>query len=303
MLYKDWLNEWLELYVKVSTKERTYLKYRQQVEKYILPVLGKFDLNELTALELQKFAASLSEARLSANTINGIVSILKISLKKAVALGITDRQFTDAVARAKVRSKKITSFTKAEQKKIEKYILSSKSLNLAGILLCLYTGLRIGELLALTWDDIDLRAGTMIVTKSCHDSWQNGHYVKVLDSTKTQSSERMIPIPKQIVSYLKEIKSRTGSKFVVAGRTQFGAQIRSYQRTFESLLKKLGIEHKGFHALRHTFATRALEVGMDVRTLSEVLGHKNPMITLSRYAHSMIEHKTEMMNKLGKLFV
>lgn len=303
MLYKDWLNEWLELYVKVSTKERTYLKYRQQVEKYILPVLGKFDLNELTALELQKFAASLSEARLSANTINGIVSILKISLKKAVALGITDRQFTDAVARAKVRSKKITSFTKAEQKKIEKYILSSKSLNLAGILLCLYTGLRIGELLALTWDDIDLRVGTMTVTKSCHDSWQNGHYVKVLDSTKTQSSERMIPIPKQIVSYLKEIKSRTGSKFVVTGRTQFGAQIRSYQRTFESLLKKLGIEHKGFHALRHTFATRALEVGMDVRTLSEVLGHKNPMITLSRYAHSMIEHKTEMMNRLGKLFV
>lgn len=303
MLYKDWLNEWLELYVKVSTKERTYLKYRQQVGKYILPVLGKFDLNELTALELQKFAASLSEARLSANTINGIVSILKISLKKAVALGITDRQFTDAVARAKVRSKKITSFTKAEQKKIEKYILSSKSLNLAGILLCLYTGLRIGELLALTWDDIDLRAGTMTVTKSCHDSWQNGHYVKVLDSTKTQSSERMIPIPKQIVSYLKEIKSRTGSKFVVTGRTQFGAQIRSYQRTFESLLKKLGIEHKGFHALRHTFATRALEVGMDVRTLSEVLGHKNPMITLSHYAHSMIEHKTEMMNRLGKLFV
>lgn len=76
--------------------------------------------------------------------------------------------------------------------------------------------------------------------------------------------------------------------------------MRSYQRTFEILLKKLGIAHKGFHALRHTFATRALEVGMDVKTLSEILGHQNPTITLQRYAHSMIEHKTEMMNKVGR---
>jgi integrase len=77
--------------------------------------------------------------------------------------------------------------------------------------------------------------------------------------------------------------------------------MRSYQRTFESLLIKLNIPHKGFHALRHTFATRALECGMDVKTLSEILGHKNPTITLNRYVHSLLEHKTEMMNRLGKL--
>jgi len=77
--------------------------------------------------------------------------------------------------------------------------------------------------------------------------------------------------------------------------------VRSYQKTFASLLKKIGIEHKGFHSLRHTFATRALECGMDVKTLSEILGHKSPNITLTRYVHSLMEHKKNMMNKIGKL--
>ena len=87
------------------------------------------------------------------------------------------------------------------------------------------------------------------------------------------------------------------------GRTDQGAQIRSYQRTFENLLIKLGIQHKGFHSLRHTFATRATECGVDVKTLSEILGHKNPTITLQRYAHSLFAHKIDMMNKVGKSLV
>ena len=77
--------------------------------------------------------------------------------------------------------------------------------------------------------------------------------------------------------------------------------IRSYQRSFELLLKRQNIVHCGFHSLRHTFATRALECGMDVKTLSEILGHKNPTVTLNRYAHSLLEHKAAMMNRLGKL--
>ena len=97
------------------------------------------------------------------------------------------------------------------------------------------------------------------------------------------------------------MKQNSKSGYVVDGNTKDGAEVRSYQRTFERILKKLGIEHKGFHSLRHTFATRALECGMDVKTLSVTLGHKNPTITLKRYAHSMIEHRADMMNKIGKL--
>lgn len=110
----------------------------------------------------------------------------------------------------------------------------------------------------------------------------------------------MIPLPKQLLPKLKSIKKNGNSDFVVSAGDK-AVSVRSYQRSFELLLKKLNIPHRGFHALRHTFATRALECGMDVRTLAEILGHKNPTVTLNRYAHSLLEHKTAMMNRLGKL--
>ena len=88
---------------------------------------------------------------------------------------------------------------------------------------------------------------------------------------------------------------------MVASNSDRLISIRAYQRSFELFLKRLNIPHKGFHSLRHTFATRALECGMDVKTLSEILGHKNANVTLNRYVHSLMEHKREMMNRLGKL--
>ncbi len=301
MLYKEWMNEWLELYVKASAKERTYQKYRRQADKYILPTLGEREVEDLTAVELQKFSVSLSETGLSASSVNFILAILRASLKKCVSLGFIDRQFSDCIVRPKVRMNKILCFSKEEQKKIENYILGRRNPLHFGILLSLYTGLRIGELLALTWEDVDLKNGTILVTKSCHDSWAENRYVKIIDTTKTQCSERVIPLPRRIVIYLKLHRKKTDSRFVVTGKSEYGAEIRSYQRTFENLLLKLHIEHRGFHALRHTFATRALEVGMDVKTLSEILGHRDPSVTLRRYAHSLIEHKSEMMERVGKL--
>lgn len=168
-------------------------------------------------------------------------------------------------------------------------------------LLCLYTGLRIGELLALTWHDIDFIKGTLAVTKSCHyGKGESGKFERCTELPKTITSRRTIPIPKQMITILKGIKKRSESEYVIASRTD-PVSVRSYQRSFALLLQRLKVPHKGFHALRHTFATRALECGMDVKTLSEILGHKNASITLNRYVHSLMEHKQEMMNKVGKL--
>lgn len=127
-------------------------------------------------------------------------------------------------------------------------------------MICFYKGHRIGELLALTWDDIN----------------------------------------KVLVRILKEIKKNSKCGFVIADGEN-PVFVRSYQMTFELLLIKIGLQHKGFHSLQHTFATRALECGMDVKSLSEILGHKNATITLNRYAHSLWEHKADMMNKLSKM--
>ncbi len=302
MKYKNWLNEWLALYVKPTTKTRTYKKYQRQIELHILPALGEIELQDLTATVLQRFTVDLSEKGLSANTVNGIISVLKSSLRRAVLLGVTDKEFTMAIVRPKGREKQVDCFSKEEQRKIEQYIFEKKKNKLFGVVLCLYTGLRIGELLSLTWDDVDLQKGIITVSKSCHDGWENGEYVKVIDTPKTDSSERIIPIPKQLLIRLKEYKKLINNNYVL-GSGENGAQVRSYQKSFELLLKRLNLPHKGFHSLRHTFATRALECGMDIKTLSEILGHKNPTITLNRYAHSMLEHKTEMMNRLGKLLL
>ena len=303
MKYKDWLNEWLDYYVKPTTKERTYNKYCRIVENHINTALGNYEMNELTANVLQHFTVELTEKGLSANTVNVFLSVIKSSLRRAVLLGITDKEYSSAIVRPKVREKRVECFSKEEQKKIETYISEKKKPKLFGIILCLYTGLRIGELLALEWSDIDLQKGTISISKTCHDSWENGHYVKVIDTPKTECSQRTIPIPRQLIVRIKEQKKHTKGIFVICGKSEYGIGVRSYQRTFENLLKNLGIAHKGFHSLRHTFATRALECGMDIKTLSEILGHTNASVTLKRYAHSMLEHKTEMMNRVGKFLL
>ncbi len=303
MKYKDWLNEWLEYYVKPTTKIRTYMKYQRQVKNHIIPKLGDYELENLSAGILQRFTVSLSEEGLATNTVNSIVSVLKSSLKMAAMLGVVSVQYADTVMRPKGREKKVECFTKDEQRKIEKYVNESQNDRLFGIVICLYTGLRIGELLALKWNDLDLTKGIINITKSCRDGWNNGQYVKITDVPKTENSYRIVPIPKQLLLRLKKLKKQSGGEYIIGSESVYGAEIRSYQRTFERLLKRLKLPHKGFHSLRHTFATRALEVGMDVKTLSEVLGHSNPTVTLKRYAHSMLEHKTEMMNKLGKLLL
>lgn len=301
MKYKEWLEQWLNYYVRPYAKERTYQKYKSQVDLHIIPKIGEQDMADLPAVGLQEFVVSLSEKGLSANSVNGVITVLKSSLKRAEMLNLVEKQYTACIQRPKNREKQVECFSKTEQRKIEAYIFEKNKPKLLGIILCLYTGLRIGELMALEWSDVDLQKGMIKISKSCHDAWRNGEYVKVIDSPKTQSSERIIPLPKQLILCLKDWKKQVDGNYVISGERRHGAPVRSYQKTFERVLSRLNIAHKGFHSLRHTFATRALECGMDVKTLSELLGHKNPTVTLKRYAHSMLEHKAEMMNRLGKL--
>lgn len=300
MKYKTWLRKWLILYVQPTVKEKSYVKYHQIVNTHLIPHLGEYELDDLSAMVLQEFIVALSNY-LAPNTINGIISVIKNSLKRAVTLEICSKEYTTCICRPKMHEKTIECFTKDEQRQIEKYILEKNKPKLFGIIICLYTGLRIGELLSLKWDDLDLKKGLLFVSKTCSDYWEQGHYRKILDEPKTICSNRIIPIPKQLLPFLRNLKKQTTCEFVVCGGLE-GAQVRSYQKTFERILFKLSIPHKGFHALRHTFATRALECGMDIRTLSEILGHKNPTITLKRYSHSLLDHKTDMMNAIGKLF-
>lgn len=303
MKYKQWLNEWLEVYVKPTNKFQTYNKYRAVVKNHILKCLGEKDIENLSAETLQWFVSELHKRNLSTNTINGIFSILKLSLKTAKNHEKVKNIHINSIILPKTREKKVECFSKFEQQKIEKYIFENSKTKLFGIVLCLYSGLRIGELLSLKWTDVDFVRKCIYINKSCYDSWQGGRYCKIIDSPKTENSTRIIPILKRLLPKLKDMKRYAKSDYVIEGKFNQGISIRSYQYTFERMLKRLKIERKGFHSLRHTFATRALEVGMDIKTLSEILGHSNPMLTLKRYAHSLLEHKSEMINRLSKISV
>ncbi len=261
MKYIDWLNQWLEVYIRPSVKVRTYERYRLIIEQHIKDKIGGMELNDLSPLVLQSFITGLLQngnrktgAGLSANSVNAAISVIQSSLKTARLLGLTKEYTADKLKRPKLKEKPVECFTLAEQKRIEQAVMNGKKDKLYGIILCLYSGLRIGELIALQWCDIDFGKGILTVSKSCH----YGKDGLVIDEPKTATSRRVIPLPRQLLPILKSIKKKSDSPFVVSANGST-VSVRSYQRSFELLLKKLNIPHKGFHSLRHTFATRALE--------------------------------------------
>ena len=309
MKYGIWLDEWFCNYIRPSSKRRTCERYSEIIEKRLKVKLGEYELDELTPLVLQRYITELIESGnmktgkgLAANSVNGIITVIQNSLKLAYALGTIKEYAADKIRRPKTKEKEVTCFTLSEQKKIERAALAGKKTKWLGIVVCLYTGLRIGELLALEWKDVDFQKGVLTVSKSRHEGKdEHGRYAQIVESPKTVSSRRCIPLPKQILCELRMLKRKSRSVYVISNG-ESSIPVRSYQRSFERLLKKLDIPHKGFHALRHTFATRALECGMDVKMLSELLGHKDPAVTLRRYVHSLMEQKKEMMNKVGNTY-
>lgn len=309
MLYKDWLDEWLKNYVEPSVKCKTLCSYSEVVFKRLKPAFGEYEIAEITPLMVQRYVTELLQrgnlktgAGLSSNSVNAIITVIQGSFHFAYTLGVVGEYAMHKIKRPRIREKKTECFTVAEQKKIEQAALSDKREKMKGIVLCLYTGLRIGELLALEWSDIDLSKAELSVTKSCHDAkGADGHYSRMTDTPKTEHSVRIVPIPKQLIPLLRSLRKKSNSTYVVADQNGEPPSVRSYQRSFELLLKKNHIVHKGFHYLRHTFSTRATESGMDIKTLADILGHENPTVTLKRYAHSLMEHKHEAVNRLGKM--
>ena len=307
MTYKKWLSEWLELYVK-PLKHRTYERYKEICNLHIIGQLGDYELDELKPLVLQRHINELmahgnrkNGGVLSANYVNAIITVLQSSLKRANELGYASAYYAGAIQRPRIAEGEVKCFTVKEQKAIEKAVLDSRKRKMLGVIIALYTGLRIGELLSLECSAVDMQKRTITVKTTCYESKdENGKYAKITDSTKSHRI-RVIPFPKQLLPIFKELKALSKSGYLIENAKGEQMSVRSYQKSFELLVEQLGVSKLSFHALRHTFATRALESGMDIKTLSEVLGHKSATVTLNRYAHSMMEHKQNAMDKFGAL--
>ena len=300
MKLKKLLELWLERYMKHTIKIRTYNRYKSICDLHLIKDLGEYELEELKPNVLQDFLLKKIDDHYSTNTIKGIVSVLKQALRLAITLEFVDKEYCSDLKMSSSEEKEISVFTKKEQQVIESFCLNHKKRNYIGIVICLYTGIRLGELLALTWDDIDFNSNLLTINKTSYSAKVDGKTQIIVDKPKTKKSNRVIPLPNQLVKLLKIIKKESNSKYVITTRNSGMVGNRSYQRTFKFILKKVNVPYRNFHSLRHTFATNAIELGMDVKTLAEILGHINAMITLNRYSHSLLNYKIEMMNKLGK---
>ncbi len=296
------LNEWIEKWIDTQrqVKPTTKMMYQSHYKNHISADIGLIKLKKLNEDIIQKFVDDLSEVY-AAKTVHSIYSMLRLSLAEAKRRKYIPDICSD-IRMPKVKQKPVRVLSRDEQQRLEKAILSSSNRYDIGILICLYTGIRIGELCALKWENIDFKNVTISITQTVQriKDTDNKTRTKIhFDSPKSISSIRTIPIPKFLIDELSKYKRNSG--FILRDNGKF-TDTRNICRRFKKLLKEAGINEINFHTLRHTFSTRALELGFDPKTLSEILGHSNVTITLNLYAHSLPEHKRNEMNKLATLF-
>lgn len=276
---------------------------------YILPEYGNQPFNAITYDFIETHCKFLLESGgrkgngLSPKTVNDVLAIIRNISKFAIRKGIYVACDAASVQiRQNIKPMRILS--NAEQSQLCEHILKNPEACSIGILVCLFTGLRIGEICALRWEDISFSEQSIYI----HHTLQRiqihqGNKAKtevVMTTPKSPCSIRKIPLPDEIAKIL-ILNQKSSSGYVLTNDDYKFIEPRTMQNKFKKILKAAGIENANFHALRHTFATRCVELGFDVKTLSEILGHATVNITMNRYVHPTYEMKKKNMQKLSGL--
>lgn len=298
---------WLSLR-RLQVKESTYVKYWNLLNRYIFPELGKLPLQELTAERLNQYYCRLlaeggaHKQGLSTRTVGEIFTVLRSILRYAKLLGLPIG-CTGYEVRIRQKQSELRVLNAEEIKGLSDYLVSCRSERNLGILTCLYTGMRLGEICALRWEDISERENAIYVRHTmqrlqCADVGSPRTRL-VITAPKSQSSIRMIPIPPMLREYFAEFRVEEG--YLLSGG-EHCVEPRTMEYHFKRVLKAAGLEPVNFHCLRHTFATRCVEAGFDVKTLSEILGHSSITMTMNRYVHPTLQMKRDSMERLASLF-
>ncbi|MCI1958124.1 MAG: site-specific integrase [Clostridia bacterium] len=302
----QWLKEWLEVYMKNTLKQSTFISYRGYIKNHFA-VISNIKLKDLTAKIIQElYNHKFKEEKLSPKTIKNMNNCLHKALSQAQKEGFIFTNPCDAVNTPRSEYKEIEVLSLEEQKK-----LIRESYNYrygVFVRLVLSTGLRIGELLGLQWQDINFDSCCIFVKRTLNRLNTYSGETKteiVLGVPKSKNSIRMIPLSSGALNDLKkwtEVQNKDketaseayiNSGFVVTNELGNYIEPRTFRDYYRNMLKNAGLKSFTFHALRHTFATRAMERGMDSKTLSVIMGHFSVSFTLDTYAHVLNEHKKE----------
>lgn len=300
-----WLNA-----MRSQVRDSTYIKYRNLLFSYILPDLGDMEWNRLNHAVLEDFCSRLRDfggqrqEGLSSKTVSDVISVIRGISRYSASRGICPPLELSSITVRK-EAKEPNVLTRKEQEKLCHFLYSELNDKNLGILICIFTGLRLGELCALRWTDISISEQTISVRSTMQriqtdDENSSSKTRIIVTAPKSRGSIRQIPIPADLVRILAAYrKGRTG--YVLTGRTDCFVEPRSMERYFARVLSKAGVRPVNFHTLRHTFATRCVELDFDTKSLSEILGHSNVNITLNRYVHPSMELKRRNMQRLSDL--
>lgn len=305
LTFADVASQWLSV-ICLKVKPSTYAGYTSTLNLHILPSLGQLSIQNFTAINVSCFAKEKLETGradgkggLSAKTVRDMLAIIK---------SITDFAWGEKMIASRIsitypkhQQQSIRVFSLQEQTALEAILTTDTNIHKLGILLCLYTGVRVGEICALRWQDISPEYDVLLVKQTLQrvkNISNDGGKTKILiDTPKSLRSVRTIPVPKFISPLLCEFAKSNHGYFLETDDAIF-TEPRTMQNHFTKIVKAANIADANYHALRHTFATRCIEARVDVKSLSEMLGHASVTITLNRYVHSSFEQKRESMNKL-----
>ena len=307
------LEEWVN-YIELQVKPSTYACYTRLIKTHIEPYFQAIPAEQINQALISDFIAQKlqvgrtdGKGGLSEKTVKDIMSVINNAFNYAEIIYGIQKPVVFRWRYSSI-SKPVEIFTESEQKKLENYLLKELNPQKLGILICLYSGIRLGEICALCWNDIDTqqkifhirRNVQRIYTKDERALTSEESSTKIIIGTpKTQASLREIPI----ASHLWELLWREREKFpcatcIISEKSGTFHDPRTYQLHYKKYLQECGLRYRNFHALRHTFATRCIEKNIDIKSLSEILGHSSVNITLNRYVHSSMEQKRSQIEKL-----
>ena len=283
-------------------KRSTYSAYSLLVSNHLVPYFG--EMTDITEDTVQKFVFEKLDSGMSQKSVKDMLIVLKMILKFGVKHSMIEFRQIDIRFPTEREKQDVEVMSKTNQKLLMNYLKTHFTFQNLGIYICLNSGLRIGELCALTWGDLNTEKGVINVNKTIQRIYipeeKDRHTELIIDAPKSKDSIREVPMTRELLRIIRPLKKIVNPDFFVLTNDMNPTEPRTYRCHYNRLLKELGLPHLKFHGLRHSFATRCIESKCDYKTVSVLLGHSDISTTLNLYVHPDMEQKQKCVEQMYK---